>query len=454
MTEGSVLIVDDDADFLEVLSASLASRGFTVVCASSLEGAKEALSARAFGAALVDLDLGPQSGLDVIPVLRESAGAASVIAMSGRASVSSAVEAMRRGAFEFLEKPFPTELLLATLGRALERSRLARENATLRSLVAAPRQAIPVVAPELLGSAMREVYATAERAAKLDVPVLITGETGTGKEFVARAIHAASPRAKGPWIAVNCGGFQRDLIDSELFGHEKGAFTGARDLRLGLIEVARGGTLFLDEIGELPPEAQAKLLRFIELGEFRRVGSSETLGSDVRVVAATNRDLEAEVAAGRFRKDLRFRLDVVSIQIPPLRERRDEITVFVEAFLAARGRTERAFPAPVMEALRAFDWPGNLRELRNVVDRLLVKGDVGKAEVQDLRRLLPQAPPTAAPSLDASGDLTLAGTERRHITSVLQLVAWNRREAATRLGIDPRTLYRKIREYRIAEPAP
>jgi DNA-binding NtrC family response regulator len=433
MTE--VLVVEDDPALRELLVRTLGEAGYAVEAAAALSSSRKVLARRSFDVALLDVHLGDGSGLDLIEPLKETAGAAQFVVMSALADPKTIALAIKKGAFEFVEKPLDPPRLLAVLERAAEKARLLRENASLRELASG---ATPFVPLERLGRAMQEVASKIERAAPLDVPILIQGESGTGKELVARTIHAASPRARAIWLPVNCGAFKPELIDSELFGHEKGAFTGAADRRLGLVEVARGGTLLLDEVAELPQDAQASLLRFIEQGEYRRVGGTEILSSSVRILAATNRDLEQAVKAGRFREDLYFRLAVVSIKVPPLRERREDIPVVVEHFLKLRGFA-RPFSKEVMAALEARAWPGNLRELRNAVDRLIVAGGPGKTSPKDLD----DGPGPIA----QARDMTLAEVEREHIARVFAQNKGNRTLTAKVLDINPRTLYRKIREY-------
>jgi DNA-binding NtrC family response regulator len=460
-----MLVVDDDAEFLSLLARDLAALGFLVERAGSLAQARTLMDAVAFDAALVDLNLAHESGLDLLQRLRDAAGSTEIVIMSGEASVASAVEAMRRGAFDFVEKPFDLARVELILQRAVERARLVRENQALRAHLGAGIGRLgPAVPTSDLGPLMRRLYDDIERLAALEVPVLVTGESGVGKEFVARALHERSRRATRPWMPVNCGGLNPELLDSELFGHEKGAFTGARDRKPGLVEVAEGGTLFLDEIGELSAEAQVKLLRFIELGEFRRVGGSDVLRANVRIVAATNRDLGAAMAAGRFREDLYYRLSAVTTVVPPLRQRREEIHVFVEHFLILRGE-HRRFSRDVIAALTKREWRGNLRELRNAVDKLLLAGDPSRVTPADVDTMLPpsQMAPTPAasaqPALPAASesndgdDLSLASMERRQIVRALERFRWNQTRAARALGINPRTLYRRIRELGLKPPS-
>ena len=457
MVRGTVLIVDDDTELLELLGKRLSSRGFVVEQATRIAEAKAHCEAHALEAALVDLNLAEESGLDLLLDIGKLSPSMGIVLMSGAASVPAAVEAMRRGALDFLEKPLDMGLVEVALEKAIERARLLRENASLRDHLKAGSGPGPAIDPERLGPKMKRLHEDLKRLAGASVPVLVLGESGTGKEFVARALHDLSPRREGPWLPVNCGALPRDLIESELFGHEKGAFTGATDRKLGLVEVADKGTLFLDEVGELSAEAQVKLLRFIESGEFRRVGGAERLLKvDVRILGATNRDLGLAIKTGRFREDLFFRLSAVTVTVPPLRERPEEIPAFAAHFLALRGEKE-PLSGPVVEALAARSWHGNLRELRNAIDKLvLVRGGPENVRLEDVEgiaespRVFPE--PAAAPPPPEEDDLSLAIAERKQIVKALERFAWNQTRAAEALGLSTRTLYRKVRDLRLAPP--
>jgi DNA-binding NtrC family response regulator len=452
VVRGTVLIVDDDTELLELLGKRLSSRGFVVEQATRISEAKAHMEAHSLEAALVDLNLAEESGLDLLLELGKLSPSAGIVLMSGAASVPAAVEAMRRGALDFLEKPLDMNLVEVALEKAVERARLLRENASLRDHLKAGSGPGPAIDLERLGPKMKRLHEDLRRLAVAAVPVLVLGESGTGKEFVARALHDLSPRHERAWLPVNCGALPRDLIESELFGHEKGAFTGATDRKLGLVEVADKGTLFLDEVGELSPEAQVKLLRFIESGEFRRVGGAERLLKvDVRILAATNRDLGLAIKTGRFREDLFFRLSAVTVQVPPLRERPEEVPAFAAHFLGLRGEKE-PLSAAVLEALSARSWHGNLRELRNAIDKLiLVRGGPASVRPEDVAgiaespRVFPELP-AATPEEEEDEDLSLALLEKKQIAKALERFAWNQTRAAEALGLSTRTLYRKVRE--------
>jgi DNA-binding NtrC family response regulator len=446
--KGPLLAVDDNVEFLTLLSEKLASQGYQVEEAQDIQEALAAMTARAFDVALLDLQLAHESGIELIEKLKGISQATEIVMMSGQASVAAAVEAMRRGAFDFLEKPLDMKRLALILDRAFDRVLLARENAALRSHLASQNDPkVARVPPSLLSPAMRRLYEDIERVAARDVPVLILGESGVGKELVARALHERSGRSASPWMPVNCGALEPSLADSDLFGHEKGAFTGAHDRKLGLVEVARGGTLFLDEVGELSLEVQAKLLRFLDQGEFRRVGGSQVQYATTRVVAATNRDLGVATGAGRFREDLFFRLSAVTLRVPPLRERRGEIPAFVRHFLAQRGEA-RPLSEEALLALVEREWRGNLRELRNAVDQLLLRGDPSRLTAKDVMALGAMGPSSPEPGRTPVEleSFSLALAERKLIERALDHFGWNQTHAARALGLSLRTLYRRIQD--------
>ncbi len=448
----TVLVVDDEPNIRRMLGSLLRAEGYRVREAGSGRGALAEVRSEEPDAVLMDLYMADETGLDALPWLKEAAPDLPVVMMSGKASLSDAVKATRLGAFHFIEKPLSPEAVLLTLRSALELRRERELNRALREELGE--------GDEMVGRSevMEAVRALIGRVAPTDARVLITGESGTGKEVVAGAVHARSGRARGPFVRLNCAAIPRDLVESELFGHEKGSFTGATERRRGRFELATGGTLFLDEIGDLSLEAQAKLLRALEAGEIERVGGSEPIPVDVRILAATNKDLRAEVASGRFREDLFFRLHVIPIHLAPLRERREDVPPLVEHFLVRnRARTglrpPRLLP-PAMDALVRHPWPGNVRELANILERLCILhagSDVDAAEIRALvagTGPLP-AEPAAGPAWREDDTRSLPDRlddyERDLLSRALDVSDGNVAEAARRLRTDRANLYRRMR---------
>jgi DNA-binding NtrC family response regulator len=448
-----ILIVDDEASLRDSLRRTLEREGHDVETAEGLQAARARLRDPAFDLLLTDIRLGDGSGLDLVAEARAAQAPLRIVAMTAFGSVDLAVEAMRRGADDFIEKPFPPDVLRARLERILEPVRLAgrvarleRENQVLRQELREEEaeEALVGVSP-----AMARVRERIDRVAPSAASVLILGETGTGKELVARRLHDASTRREGPFVAFNGGAVPEGLAESELFGHEKGAFTGADRKRLGRFELADGGTLFLDEIGELAPALQVKLLRALQERRFERVGGTVTVQVDVRVVAATHRDLEAGIREGRFREDLYYRLNVVRIDVPPLRERPEDVPALVEVFLARYGSrpdgTQMSITPEALAVLQSQPWPGNVRQLENAVHRacILATGAVLTPEDLDLGEA--PAPATRAPS----GDLReiLARVERELIERAVREHGGNLTAAGAALGIERNLLRYKLRKH-------
>jgi DNA-binding NtrC family response regulator len=454
-----VMVVDDDAVLRRLVSDQVARMGFDAAAAASGEEALDSLSKSDFDVVLLDIRMPGLSGLDALREIRKLEDPPEVIMLTADTSLGTGLEAMRLGAYDYLTKPATLDEIEAVIRKADEKRRLVRQNASLKDAVSRPSE-------ETQGSlvyrskAMEGLVALAETAARADSTVIITGESGTGKDVLARFIHAHSLRADSPVISVNCAALPETLFESEFFGHERGAFTGATATKRGLIEAADGSTLFLDEVGEMPLQTQVKLLRFLEEGRFRRVGSTRDRASDVRVIAATNRNLAEDVTSGRFRADLFYRLNVISLHVTPLRMRREDIPALVEHFLALyRERFNRPaldLSADARRRLDAYDWPGNVRELRNCLERAaaLATGDLIEAD-----QLLPAPAHTrgdanannssaeGSPSTSTTAPVTLEQLERQHILRVLEEASGNRERAAAILGISARTLYRKLREY-------
>ena len=435
----TLLIVDDEANIRSSLEGALSREGYQVDTAASIAEGKAKLR-ESYDFVLLDVWFPDGSGLDLLSLAMDAAPDTVVIMMSGHATVDAAVRATRLGAFDFLEKPLSLDRLLILLRNAGSARALSAENRRL------PRPwSLPIVGRS---AAVQALLHEIELAGPSTARVLIQGENGTGKELVARALHAASPRRDMPFVAVNCAAIPEELIESELFGHERGAFTGATQARRGEFEEANRGTLFLDEVGDLSARAQTKLLRVLQEGELTRVGANRPIKVDVRVIAATNHDLAAAVSAGRFREDLYFRLAVIPIVVPPLRERPDDIPLLVEHFATQlskeTGGKPRKFAAAALDLLRRYPFPGNVRELRNVVERLLIMAPGGSIGADQVQAALPQAihgSPESARLSDAVRDF-----ERREIEAALLASGGSMTKAAARLGLERSHLYKKMKK--------
>jgi two-component system, NtrC family, response regulator HydG len=448
MHKPRVLVIDDNLTMAETVVEYLTKRGLAADPVASGEEGIARLKSDAYDAVLTDLRMAGVDGMDVLEAVRAADTSIPVVIMTAFGAVDSAVEAIRRGAYHYVTKPFKLEVIGLLLERAINERRLLSENDVLRQTV---RQQV-VSHDRLVGRsrAIRQVVDLAMRLASAPSPVLVMGETGTGKELVARLLHGEGPRAGAPFVAVNCAAVPESLLESELFGHARGAFTGASQTRRGLFVEADSGTLLLDEIGDMPPSLQPKLLRVLETGEVRPVGSDATRTTNVRIVAATHRDLGQLVRDGKFREDLYFRIRVVPIRVPPLRERREDIPLLVEHFLA-RSRQRfpsavvRGFSAAALRALIDYSWPGNVRELENTVERWVVSGATPEVQLDDVKRGL-QEDETRHPLAAAEAGLwSLQALEQKYIQWVLDHVAGNKTRAAEILGIDPSTIYRKER---------
>jgi DNA-binding NtrC family response regulator len=445
-----ILIADDQSDVLEALRLLLKHAGHEVVTATSPAGALEAALAEEFDVALIDLNYARDTtsgreGLDLLRQLALAEAALPVIVMTAWSSVEGAVEAMQRGARDYVQKPWNNQRLLATVRTQLELGRALKDSRRLESETSRLRaQGLPELVAE--SASMSPVLRLMERVAPSDAHVLITGEHGTGKEVVARWLHAASPRAARPFVAVNAGGVSDGVFESELFGHVKGAFTDAKSDRAGCFELAEGGTLFLDEIGNMPLHQQAKLLRVLQAGEYRAVGSSRTRRADVRFLAATNVDVKKHVAEGRFREDLLYRVNTVEIHVPPLRERRDDIAPLARHFaarLSARqGRAPKPFSLRATRALLEHVWPGNVRELEHVVERALLLAQGESVEPEDLA-LVPGQSEGAA----RFEQMTIEQVERHLIQRALSRSGGQVSDAAKALGLSRSALYRRLQHF-------
>ena len=457
----TILVVDDEKNIRRTLRMVLEGSGFTTLEASSAEQCLETLKNSDVDLLILDVRLPKMSGIEALEKIRNEPETRRlpVLMVSGHASVAEAVQAVQLGATDFFEKPLDRDRILVTVRNALQTWQLQREVEQLRANVEHRYEMIgesPVI---------RSLFAQLEKVAPTNGRVLISGESGTGKELIARAIHRLSPRADKPFVKVNCAAIPAELIESELFGYERGAFTGAQGRKKGMFELANGGTLFLDEIGDMSASAQAKVLRALQSGEISRVGSEKAIAVDVRVLAATNKALELEVKDGRFREDLYFRLNVVPILSPPLRERKSDIVMLVKGFLREfsleNGLREKPIDDEVLEALTERPWPGNVRELRNVVERMaILSGDritlddlPEEGVLSEVRR--ESSPPSGLPpTRDEAGErLTLrdyrSRAEKDYILRTLDEVGWNISRAATILGVERTNLHKKMRSYGI-----
>ncbi len=451
MSEGpTLLIVDDESAILDSLRILFKHEGFEVTVAQGGRAALEALERAVPQLVLTDIRMPSVNGIDVLAAAKARDPDVPVILITAQAELKTAMEGLNRGAFHYIQKPFDNDELIAICRRALEHRQLKAENRVLRQEIQ-QRERSQAVRPVGVSPAFRDVMRMAETVAPTDSIVLIQGESGTGKEVIARYIHGLSARARGPFLSINCGALPEGILESELFGHVRGSFTGAVRDNAGLFAAAAGGSFFLDEIGEMTPATQIKLLRVLQEREATPVGGTQPVPVDVRLLAATNRNLEDDMQAGRFRSDLYYRLNVIAIHLPPLRERREDVPLLAEAFLgrmaADRGARPKRVGADAMAAIMAYDWPGNVRELENALERAvtLSKGDaIGAAELPARvteRRAAPLVAerPAANPTLDI--------VERAYIQWVLQSEGGNKTRAAEVLGIDPSTLYRKLARY-------
>ncbi len=445
MSEVKILIIDDELIVRESLSGWLKRDGFDVETASSGEMALEILADKRFDILLVDIKMEGMSGLDVLKRVKENDPDVAIVMITAYGSIPTAIEAMKNGAYDYLLKPFDPNELGIIIEKAIQHQAQARENLFLKE-----QQKDTTRFENIIGQspAMQGVFEIIQDVASTDSTVLIRGETGTGKGLVAKAIHAKSHRFEAPFVIVNCGALPEHLLESELFGHQKGAFTDAKSTKKGRLELAHGGTLFLDEIGEISMKMQIDLLRILEDNIFYRVGGTQPIEADFRVIAATHRNLEEEISQRRFREDLYYRLNVVSFTMPPLRKRKEDIPLLAELFLR---RFSQEINKPIdhisreaMDEMMLYEWPGNVRELENAIERAVV---VGKG-----RSILPGNLPIFCPEQKPALDNSLKEIERGHITRILEETDWNITRSSEILGIDRSTLYNKIRRYKINKP--
>ena len=439
-----LLVVDDDLEFRETLVTRFARRGFAVQSAGNGEEALGLAQRRNFDVAVFDMMMPGMSGLELLKRFKESHPECEVILLTGQGSIETAVEAMKLGAYDYLQKPFPLKDLESAAEKAFERRLLRKENSQLKAIIQRTQPAHDMIGRS---PAMQEVFRLIERAGPSEKAILIQGESGTGKELVARALHRHSSRADKPMVVINCAALPETLLESELFGHERGSFTGAISAKPGLFEVADEGTLFIDEIGELPGSLQAKLLRVLEDGSLRRIGSVQERRVSVRLLAATNRNLAKEVEASRFREDLYYRINVMSLELPPLRERQGDIPLLVAHFLGTAWEIEPA----ALDSMQQYHWPGNVRQLINALERGKILCDSETIRVQDLPRevVVSTTTPRTSSPIEMIDDL--GAIQRSKVVEVLRRESGNKSKAARALGVDRRKLYRLLEKYSITE---
>ena len=446
----SVLVVDDESGILDTLRILLRNEGFEVTTAQGGKAGLEQIRSGAHDIILSDVRMPQVSGLDILNSAREQDPMTPVILMTAQASLQSAIGAVNQGAFYYIQKPFSNDELVAILRRACEFRAVRVENKQLKQEIRR-RDRTTVTRPIGKSKRFLEVLKLAEHMSPTDSTVLIQGESGTGKEVIARYIHNLSNRVDGPFLSINCGALPENLLESELFGHVKGSFTGAVRDKQGLFAAARGGSFFLDEVGEMPPSLQVKLLRVLQEREAIPVGATEPIPVDVRIIAATNRDLEEEIRRGNFRSDLFYRLNVIAINLPPLRERRDDLLLLIESFLQSlaqeSGAEAKALSSEALDAVMVYEWPGNVRELENALEHAVVlsRGNVIDAASLPERITKRRKEPLVAER--SYRNPTLEVIERAYIMWVLQAEGGNKTRAAEVLGIDPSTLYRKLSRY-------
>jgi DNA-binding NtrC family response regulator len=450
MNNGKILVVDDEASLRMLLSNELSRMGFTVEAVDNGVTALARVRQDFFNVVLLDIIMPKMGGVEVLRTMKKENILSEVIVLTGNATIESCVECMKIGAFEYVHKPYHLPELCIQIERAIDHQRSKLDVLLLQDELRRVGKSSKIIGTS---KAIHDLQKIIARIAPSNSTVLVLGDSGTGKELVARAIHEQSPRNEQPFIAVNCASFAEALLESELFGHEKGAFTDAKEQKPGLAEMANGGTLFLDEIGEIPVHFQAKLLRFLETGDIRRVGGTHDIKLNVRIICATNQPLETLVSQKLFRADLFYRLNVLSVTVPPLRERVEDIPLLVKYFILTQG-FQKEFDAGAIEFLKSYEWRGNVRELRNVVERtcILAPGKVVSAADLSFLQLvhtLPALQKNEADEIPQSSSLALSEMERLHILRVLKLVNGHKGKAAGLMGINPKTLYLKMKSYNI-----
>ena len=450
-----VLVVDDDEQFREGLKSILETEEYEVKTVQDGISAINILQSNQYDLILLDVVMPRVSGIDVLKNIRNSFYDCEIVMLTGENDVHTAVESMKLGAYDYLLKPCSGTELLATMDRALERKRLLLQNKALKIELARLSESSKIISRN---PAVLEILQLALKVAPTDATVLIQGESGTGKELIANYIHTNSLRKDQPFVVLNCASMQETLLESELFGHEKGAFTDANKEKQGLVEIANGGTLFLDEIGEISPAIQPKLLRFVQSGEYRRVGGTRALKSDVRILSATNKNLNEEVKLGHFRQDLIYRINVFTLELPPLRNRKEDIPFLVDNYFMQRFGEINGWEVAedALRALSNYEWPGNVRELENVLERATIVADEQTIQSRDLalpmsaRAMKSEPAPSGTIGVAVGNPIAMKELEKAHISGVLNSVGWDKKLAAKILDINLKTLYIKIQTYGLA----
>jgi two-component system response regulator PilR (NtrC family) len=450
-SENRILIVDDEESMRRFLSILLEKEGYQVSLASSGEEALQQLKERSFGLLITDLKMPGMNGVELLEHVTTSDPTLPVVILTAFASDASAVEAMEKGAYQYLEKKAKNDEIVLVVKNALSMRRIQSENQLLKSQIKRTHTERRIIGK---ADSMQKVFAMVDKVAQTDSTILIYGESGTGKELIAREIHYRSHRCNGPFVSINCGALPKELLESNLFGHIRGSFTGAIKDQQGLFTVSENGTFFLDEVGEMAPATQVKLLRALQEREIIPVGGTKPIKINVRLIAATNADLERMMSEGTFRTDLFYRLNVIPIHLPPLRHRRDDVALLVEHFLKRfSGDTPRTVSREAMDAMSRYDWPGNVRELENVMERAVILNEGGPLVIKDLPDNVVNGPGRRGSLVIDTPCVTLEELEREYILKVLQYTGWQKKRTSEILGINPSTLYRKLLGYGIAVKA-
>jgi DNA-binding NtrC family response regulator len=448
MAEERILVVEDEEGMREFLRILLSKERYDVVTCESGEQALERFKGENFHTVITDIKMPGMDGMELLTTIKAMDPFMPVVVMTGHASMETAIESVNKGAFAYLLKESRNEEIKQMVRQAIEMRKLRKENKFLRQELRRNHSGRPIVGKS---EKMRQVFALVDKVAQTDSTILISGESGTGKELVAREIHYQSVRAEGPFVSIHCGALPETLLESELFGHVKGSFTGAVRDKEGLLAVARGGTFFLDEVGETSPAIQVKLLRVLQEREIIPVGGVKPMKVDVRLIAATNADLERDVESGKFRADLYYRLNVIPIRIPPLRERKDDIALLVDHFLKTCcdgvNRSQKTLSPDAFEVLMRYDWPGNVRELENALERAVILQEGRVLMADDLPERLRRPPAERQESVVSTSNLTLDELEKEYMLKVLDETGWHKKRAASILGINASTLYRKLQRY-------